>query len=110
MYEQEDLASEKYDRLLNIAVWANSLVWVIIIWFFIAGMVVFCQNLLTAQYGDYPQTSRLFLIAKSMFDLLSSLMKGCIYALLLRGISLGLKMLVETDINYRDKVEGGGAE
>jgi len=34
-----------------------------------------------------------------------------IYALVLKGVSLGLNMIVETDINYREaRSEAGGAE
>jgi hypothetical protein len=110
MDEQEDLESKKYDRLLNIVTWADNLTWIVVIWFFIAGVLAFLQNFVAAQYGSNPPTPRLFLIAKSLIDLLSSLMQGFIYALLLRGISLGLKMIIETDLNFRDNAEEGGTE
>lgn len=36
------------------------------------------------------------------------IMKGIFYYLVLRGVSLGLDMIVETDINYREKEVTGG--
>jgi hypothetical protein len=33
----------------------------------------------------------------------SVLLRGIIYYLVLKGISLGLNMIVETDINYRER-------
>jgi hypothetical protein len=38
------------------------------------------------------------------------LVEGAIYYLVLKGIALGLNMIVETDINYRDKKAEEGAE
>ncbi len=38
------------------------------------------------------------------------LVEGAIYYLVLKGIALGLNMIVETDINYRDKKVEEGAE
>ena len=38
------------------------------------------------------------------------LVEGAIYYLILKGIAIGLNMIVETDINYRDKSIEEGAE
>ena len=38
------------------------------------------------------------------------LIQGAVYYLVLKGVALGLNMIVETDINYRDKSIEGGAE
>ena len=39
-------------------------------------------------------------------DLASILIRGVVYWLVLKGISAGLNMIVETDLNYKDKFEG----
>lgn len=37
-------------------------------------------------------------------------LRGIVYWLVLKGISLGLYMIVETDLNYRETAEGGSDE
>ncbi len=41
------------------------------------------------------------------FQMMSILVQGAVYYLVLKGIALGLTMIVEADINYREKVEEG---
>jgi hypothetical protein len=38
------------------------------------------------------------------------LLQGAIYYLILKGVALGINMIVETDINYREKNVEGGTE
>ena len=103
MHEQEEFFSRKHDRLLNIAAWANGLVWVVIGWFILAGLVGLLQNVFTLQPAGYlAMDLEPYTLAKSVIDLSDSALKGLIYALVLKGISLGLYMIVETDINYRE--------
>jgi hypothetical protein len=40
-------------------------------------------------------------------DLTSIFIRGMVYWLVLKGISSGLYMIVETDLNFRDELEGG---
>jgi len=37
-------------------------------------------------------------------------LQGAVYYLVLKGVALGLNMIVETDINYRDKEAEESAE
>jgi hypothetical protein len=47
------------------------------------------------------------LFAASLFiEILSIFLQGIVYFLVLNGISLGLNMIVETNINYREQKEG----
>ena len=39
-------------------------------------------------------------------DLISILIRGLIYWLVLKAVSMGLNMIVEIDLNYKDKFEG----
>ena len=49
--------------------------------------------------------------AFSLFiDLFSVAMKGVVYFFVLKGISLGLNMIIETDLNYREKQEHGDVQ
>ena len=44
-----------------------------------------------------------------LIGMFATVLKGIVYYLVLKGISLGLNMIVETDINYREqKQEAGG--
>ena len=38
------------------------------------------------------------------------LLQGAIYYLVLKGVALGINMIIETDINYREKSVHGDAE
>ncbi|SRR5258706_2101418 len=48
-----------------------------------------------------------------LFDLLlkiaAMIIKGAVYHLGLKGIAMSIDMIVETDINYREKLSGDGA-
>lgn len=39
-------------------------------------------------------------------DMLGTFLKGIIYFLVLKAVSLGLNMIIETDINYREQKRG----
>jgi hypothetical protein len=39
---------------------------------------------------------------------LRTFFQGLVYFLVLKGISVGLSMIAETDVNYRDRKEGAG--
>jgi hypothetical protein len=45
-----------------------------------------------------------------MFQMARVFLEGAVYYLVLKGIALGLDMIVETDINYREREVEGGAE
>ena len=45
-----------------------------------------------------------------LFGIVSIFFKGIIYFLVLNGISLGLNLIFETDINYRDSNQLGGVK
>lgn len=45
-----------------------------------------------------------------LLSVISNFFKGIVYYLVLSGLSLGLNMVVETDINYRDANRSGGVK
>jgi hypothetical protein len=103
---------------LNIAAWAKYLAWVALIFAFILPVAryVGIQNVYRYQSFMTDQTSDFVseLKANPMYaisvivDTFNSFLAGFIYFLVLRGISLGLNMIVETDINYREQKQQGG--
>jgi amino acid transporter len=119
MNEQEEFFSPDHKRLLNIATWAKWLAWVVLVVFIYLAVGEFAQevdyfnyygqaNLRTQNYenfeallkDDYVYSFRL------LVDVIGMLVRGATFFLVLMGISLGLNMIVETDINYREKAEG----
>ncbi len=111
----DDFFSRNHLRLLNIASWAKSLAWVALALYVLwAGIQV--VQLITAQdNGNFVGPTSLSISTMFKVDPLGLLgrlasissiaLKGLIYFLVLKGMSLGLNMIVETDINYREKAE-----
>ena len=114
MNEQEDFLSPKHVRLLNIASWAKYLAWVVLIIFTLWAIFEFFADMNMASgpfggvgggsIGDFSELMRQYPVAAMQLLLsdISIFFKGIVYYLVLSGISLGLNMVVETDINYRD--------
>jgi hypothetical protein len=112
--------SANHKRLLSLAMWAKYLAWVVLILHIFSALGEFNQS--QAMYMNAgmflgPSNEFLsFLVGNPVYaisvviDTLKAIMNGLVYFLVLRGISLGLNMIVETDINYREKKEKGGAQ
>ena len=119
MKEQNGYFSQSHKRLLNIASWAKYLAWIVLTIniFYVIGTYIQEQN----YYTFYGAQGRQFLEFSQMLEenpaytfsllveLINIFFRGIVYFLLLRGISLGLNMIVETDINYRENREQGSA-
>jgi len=107
--------SQKHKLLLNFALWAKYLAWVVVIVyvFYTYGRLLEIQTSYIFQtggqhldFGELWMKTPLYIF--SIFvDLLSVFLKGIVYFLVLKGISLGLNMVVETDINYREQKQQG---
>ena len=121
MNEQEEFFSSKHKRLLNIATWAKYLAWVVLVIFvFSAGVLIIqfqnsanfraSMNNLPAQSLNDQLTENPLNTFRLVTNMVASILRGIIYYLVLKGISLGLNMIVETDINYRDKSQRGGVQ
>lgn len=112
MSRHESFFTKNQNRLLNIAGLANFVAWVVIVIYSIAAFSEFIQGQYAYSYQfqrqaifseivkEYPLFA-LNIIANTA----SVLVKGIVYFLLLKAISLGLYMIVETDINYREQDE-----
>jgi hypothetical protein len=109
----DDFFSRNHLRLLNIASWAKSLAWIALVLYVLWTGLQITQLLLAKDDGNFiGQTSQSFLtmLTERPWDLFEqmvrtalTLLRGIIYFVILKGISLGLNMIVETDINYREK-------
>jgi hypothetical protein len=119
--EQEDFFSRNHLRLLNIAWWANNLAWIaLVIIVLSAGARVLefqnTENLRAVMSNQTPQGMLDIFAEKPLkafelgIDVIAIILRGIIYYLVLKGISLGLNMIVETDINYREVDQEGEAQ
>jgi hypothetical protein len=94
MKEQGKFFSWQHLRLLNIATLAKNIAWVVLVVFIFSGGVQIVQ------LAQAPSDLAAKVIVGT--NVAVTLLTGVVYYLLLKGVSLGLNMIVETDVNYRD--------
>ncbi|MBN8655177.1 MAG: hypothetical protein J0M11_05510 [Anaerolineae bacterium] len=123
MSETEELFTKDQNRLMSIAGWANNLAWVMLIFYLLFAVLTIFQD-----QANYERMQALAAYTQSSFsywemamldpfyyffdigsDILSRALTGFMYYVVLKGVSLGLYMVIETDMNYREKekLEGG---
>ena len=108
MNEEKDLFLPSHKRLLNIATWAQHIAWVVLVaYILLAGteIIRFQNNIEASQNfgGSLPNDP--LDIFRLVINMAALVLKGIVYYLVLKGISLGLNMIIETDINYREQKE-----
>ena len=113
MNQQKSFFSKNHDRLLSIATWAKHIAWIVlIVYILLVGIQTIQIILLKDSEGSFGQTSQsLFTMLKGdpfhafrlLINIVVVFLNGMIYYLVLKGISLGLNMIVETDINYLEQ-------
>ena len=116
MKERDDFFAPQHNRLLNIATWAKYLAWVILVVYSLWAISTYFQE--QSYFLYYRGSSGLIyhdfmdLLKKSpsyglsiFMEVVGVFLTGVIYFLVLKGISLGLNIIVETDINYREQRE-----
>lgn len=122
MGEHEELFTKDQNRLMSIAGWANNLAWVMLaVYLILAVLTIFLDQAnyqrMQAMTGGFSSGSDYWEMA--MFDpiyyfleigsdILSRVLAGFMYYVVLKGVSLGLYMVIETDMNYREKENQGG--
>jgi len=112
MDEQKDFFSDNHTQLLNIAYTAKIIAWIVLVIYTLVGMGTFFIQQTNQMYSMGLPNSYLFfsdMLSKNpiyalslIAKILSIFLNGIIYFLILKAISLGLNMIVETDINYRE--------
>lgn len=109
MEEQSSFFSENHNRLLNIATWAKILARVVLIVYLLWAVLLLFQNPAIFRSSDSIQVffkDNFFDAFRLLVNVLATLLRGIIFYLFLKGLSLGLNMIVETDVNYRER-QGG---
>ena len=115
MKKQNDLFDWKHLRLWRISAAADIWASIIIVIFIVLalGQAYRYNQLAHNQFqtdliGLFSQEP--IYILDVALQMMSVLVQGVVYYLVLKGIALGLNMIVETDINYREKKVEDGAE
>lgn len=117
METQDDFFSPEQERLLSIATWARYLAWVVLILAILYAGISTAGSYLTQwqmiqQVGGFRGNENDVLallngnpvyLIELVVDFVNGVFKGVVYYLVLKGVSLGLNMIVETDVNYREK-------
>ena len=112
---EEEYFTSKHAKLDNIARVANTFAWIALgaQLVHMGGRFVQLQNLYMTQavatgFGPFNFMEMLGQNAGYTFslivDLASILIRGIVYWLILKSISAGLYMIVETDLNYRENI------
>lgn len=111
-----DFFTKKHARLTMIARFANVFAWIILV----VKIFLVIWNLVVQFIDADVQSISLFQFWRSSLDKawfgsliinnLANLIEGFIWWLVLKGIALGLLMIVETDVNFRLGKEGGEHE
>ena len=121
MSRQEEFLSPEHNKLLNFAIWAKYLAWVVLaIYIFQTGFVIIQRQVNSQQmqavigdpissqeYWDRALDIPIYYLIDIGSDMIYIFLKGVIFYIVLKGISLGLYMIVETDVNYRKQENHG---
>ena len=121
MSKQEEFLSPEHGKLLNIAIWAKYLAWVVLaIYVFQTGFVIIQRQVNSQQmqavigdpissqeYWDRALDKPIYYLIDIGSDMIYIFLKGVIFYIVLKGISLGFYMIVETDVNYREQENQG---
>ena len=104
----EDFFTKKHKRLSMIATTAAVFSWLVLIFFVLATVSEFVaffryQDIATLkEYFDHsPET-----YINIFLEMTYSLFQGVAFFLVLQGVFLGINMIVETELNYREGLEG----
>jgi hypothetical protein len=115
MSEKEELFTNDQNRLMSIAGWASNLAWVALVTYLIlAALTVFMDQAIYRRfangldYWDMVRVEPLYYFLNIGADMLSRALSGFMCYVVLKGVSLGLYMVIETNMNYREKENQGG--
>jgi hypothetical protein len=113
--DQEDFFSRGHLRLLNFVGWAKFLAWTALVVHILWAIGIYAQEqsyfLYYRSFGEQIQDRDFIDLLRQapsfafgiFIEIIGVLLRGIVYFFVLKGISLGLSMVVETDINYRDQ-------
>jgi hypothetical protein len=115
MTNTAEYLTKNQDRLIDIAIWAKTLSWIVLVVFILLSLLEFLQSTFFSfdLHGRNPSfmwllvNDPIYLMLQAVRPL-SILLKGLTFYVVLKAISVGLNMIAETDINYREQKEYGG--
>jgi hypothetical protein len=116
----EDFFTRKHARLANIASATNTFAWIALVFqiLYMGARLLQYQNSYTMQNmaSGLGQPNFMEMLSQNplytfslVVDLANIFLRAVMWWLALKGISLGLYMIIETNLNYEDKFEGGEA-
>jgi hypothetical protein len=122
MSEQEEPFTNDQNRLMNIAGWANNLAWAALVAYLIlAALTIFLDQvnyqrmqIMTSgfssslEYWKMARADPMGYLLQIGSGILRNALAGFIYYVVLKGVALGLYMVIETNMNYREKEKQGG--
>lgn len=103
----DEILTPKHKRLEKISAAADIFAWIVLVFFLIQAISQYL--IFTSQqsfqpvletYKEYPVSAFVFFL-----NIINLVFKGVVYWITLKGVSLGLNMIMETDLNYREKVQ-----
>jgi hypothetical protein len=113
----DDFFTKKHARLANFALAANIFAWIVLIvhLFLVLGKYIEVQNtysvrlLTSGQVSDFAGMLKEnpSYAASLYIGMLGIFLRGVVYALVLKGISLGLYTILETDLNKKGADDDG---
>ena len=101
---QNGLFLPDHKRLLSIATWAQIGAWVMLAGHILYASVTFIQFQSSPSF--HISYSREIQSLSLVADIAMLVLKGAIYYVVLRAVSLGLKIIVETSINSYNQQDG----
>jgi hypothetical protein len=117
----EEYFTSKHAKLDNIASASNTFAWIALgsQIFYMGARFIQLQNSYVAQaiFTGSAQPDFMEMLSQNtvytfslIVDMASIFIRGVVYWLVLKGISSGLDMIVETDLNYRGELEEASNE
>ena len=114
--------TKKHERLSVIAYWANIFAWIVLVINILWVGASFSQTQMNydiqnsgINLGQGPNFIEMLsqnprYLAGLVIGLIGILLRGVVYWFVLKGVAVGLNMIVETDLNYRAQLQGGNNE
>jgi hypothetical protein len=98
----------KHNKMLWVAFAAQALSWIVLVFYVVIFILSLFQSYRVLRIYSSPavlqsssQTPDYVSFGLAILSAFIPLFTGIGYSLILKGVSLGLKMLVETDLNYK---------
>jgi hypothetical protein len=112
-----DFFTPKHQKLYKVSKIANTFAWVALVIFTILTILDIISSLNLAPlmanralpFNDLLRYIPQFFI-RSFVSAVNYFLKGILFWIILKGISLGLNMVIETDLNFREKQMGESHE